>query len=259
MNRKFGLIFLLICGISCSHNSANKATNFDKIIFSTSECMIRCPVINIIISADGNVVFKGQGSSTKFGLFKGKISKKLYQQIEANFEKANIDGIKSTYRTLESDQRTVSTTFVKNGRIYKTVDDYGEIAPESFRSSYAPLENLYKTLLLAKDSVPKSIPFFEEITTSKLKNGNLVLDFTQSETFLLADYLKKGKITVNNFQPRFTLHFDYNEINPLYNVDTDGRFFKFIVKGKPIIIDIGFNFYDVNAKIWKWRKANAYD
>jgi hypothetical protein len=85
------------------------------------------------------------------------------------------------------------------------------------------------------------------------------LDFTQSETFLLADYLKKGKIIANHFQPRFILHFDHNVINPLYNVYTDGRFFKFIVKGKPIIIDIGFNFYDVNAKIWKWRKASQHD
>jgi hypothetical protein len=221
--------------------------------------MLPCSVTNIIIGADGNVVFKGQGNSTKYGMYTGKISKTLYQQIDANFEKANIDGVKNTYQTLESDQRTVSTTFVKNGQIYKTVSDYGELAPAAFSSCYTKLENLYKTLVLTKDSIPKSIPLFSEITTSKLKKGNMELDFTQSETFLLADYLKKGKIIANHFQPRFILHFDHNVINPLYNVYTDGRFFKFIVKGKPIIIDIRFNFYDVNAKIWKWRKASQHD
>lgn len=259
MKLKFGLLFLFVFFLSCSHNPANKAINFDKIIFSTSGCMLTCPVTNIIIGADGTVVFKGQGSSTKYGLYIGRIPKELYQRFDNNFRKANIDALKGKYQSQVSDQRTVSTTFVKNGRIYKTVDDYGEIAPASFRSSYAGLENLYKTLALTKDSIPKLIPLFEEITTSKLKKGNMVLDFTQSETFLLSDYLKKGEITINNFHPRFILHFDHDVINPLYNVETDGRFFKFIVKGKPVIIDIGFNFYDVNTKIWQWRQAGEYD
>jgi hypothetical protein len=104
-----------------------------------------------------------------------------------------------------------------------------------------------------------SIPLFIDITTSKLKKGNMVLDLTQSETFLLSDYLKKGKITINNFRPRFILHFDHDEINTLYEVDTDGRFFKFLVADKPVTIDIGFNFYDVNAKNWQWRRSNKYD
>jgi len=270
MNRLvISILFVVLYTSSCTHKQShtengkntlvNQATHFDEIIFSTSECMIPCPMTNIIISADGLVVFKGQGNSAKIGLYSGKISKELYQQIEKNFEKANIDGIKNRYQTLLSDQRTVSTTFVKNGRIYKTVYDYGEIAPKSFQSSYEPLENLYKTLNLTKDPVPKLIPLFDEITTAKLKKGNMVFDLTQSETFLLTNYLRKGKLTINNFLPCFTLHFDYGAINPLYNVDTDGRFFKFLVKSKPVIIDIGFNFYDVNAKNWQWRKATKFD
>jgi len=26
-----------------------------------------------------------------------------------------------------------------------------------------------------------------------------------------------------------------------------------------VTIDIGFNFYDINAKNWVWRKADKYD
>jgi hypothetical protein len=29
-----------------------------------------------------------------------------------------------------------------------------------------------------------------------------------------------------------------------------------LVNGKSITIDIGFNFYDVNAKNWIWRKVD---
>jgi hypothetical protein len=85
------------------------------------------------------------------------------------------------------------------------------------------------------------------------------LDLRQSETFLLFDYLRNGRISNNKFKTRFKLHTDYDPINPLYDIDTDGRFYTFVVKGKPVTIDIGFNFYDVNAKNWVWGKADKYD
>jgi hypothetical protein len=117
MNRQLVLIFLfLFCISSCAnsqnHNDKekyshpNKEINFDEIIFTTSECMLPCPVTNIIISADGSVVFKGEGNSTKKGLYVGKISKELFLRFENNFRKANIDALKSKYQSMVSDRQT---------------------------------------------------------------------------------------------------------------------------------------------------------
>ena len=269
MNRLFCLLFLITFCISCSNNqkqagkgksiSTTDAKYFDQIIFASSNCMKPCQMSNIIINSDGSIVYKGQGTSDKLGFYVGKLSKKTHQQLFDKFAKIDFDTIKTEYRSLGSDQQTVSTTFLKNGRIYRTIYDYGRRAPASLSSSYNTLENLYKIVDLKKLSSPGFIPHFNDITTAKLKKGNMVLDITQSETFLLSDYLRKGKITINNIHRRFILHVDYDEINPLYDVETDGRLYKFLVKGKPVTIDIGFNFYDLNKKNWQWRKATKYD
>jgi len=269
MNRIFILILFCLVSASCTNdqkqlaNARNilgkEAFKFDKIIFSTSNCMIECPMSNIIINADETVIFKGQGHITKKGLFTGKVTQKYFEQLENHFKKINFDSLKNKYETRVSDRQTISTTFVKNGRIYKTVYDYGRMAPDLFKSCYASLENLYQNIPLKKIHDPSFIPSFENITDSKLINDGKVVDLRQSETFLLMDYIRNGKILSNNFRVRFKLHTEYDAINPLYDIDTDGRYYKFLVKGKPVTIDIGFNFYDINAKNWVWRKADKYD
>jgi hypothetical protein len=220
--------------------------------------MIPCAMTNIIINANGAVVFKGQGETTKRGLFISSISSKLYQQIEDNFTKTNFDSLKNNYVSGVSDQRTFTTTFVKNGKIFKTVYDYGDIAPESFRLAYGTLDSLYEKILLKNIPDPAFIPSFQNITESTLKKNGMALDIRQSETFLLMNYLRTGKISGDLFKPRFKLH-TYFDIHPIYDIETDGRYYTFSVRGKLVTIDIGFNFYDVNAKNWLWRKATKYD
>ncbi|HEY2580497.1 MAG TPA: DUF6438 domain-containing protein [Mucilaginibacter sp.] len=236
----------------------NRTPNFDKIILSTSGCFGWCPISSTIINSNGTVVFKGLGYTGKKGLYTGVISKEHYQQLQDNFRKFNFDSLKTRYATLITDQQTISVTFVKDGKIYKSVEDYGRIAPYLFKWAYTPLEYLYQTIPLKK--VEKPNPLLNILIDSKLRLGNMVLDLNQSETFLLFDYLNNGKQTTVSFRPRFKLK-PYFDINTFSDIDTDGRFFTFAPKGdsKPITIDIGFNFYDVNSKIWQWRKAVEYD
>lgn len=72
------------------------------------------------------------------------------------------------------------------------------------------------------------------------------------------NYLRNGRMTNHNFVARFKMH-GFFEIHKSPEFNTDGRYYTFLFEGKPITIDIGFNFYDVNAKNWIWKKANEYD
>jgi hypothetical protein len=121
-----------------------------------------------------------------------------------------------------------------------------------------PLENLYQTTPLKSVASPEFIPKFNSITNSCLKKNDMILHFKQSETALLFEYLRTGKTSNNKFTPRFKLQPNFT-INSFPDIDTDGRFYRFITKGKSVTIDIGFNFYDVNIKNWEWRKAEKYE
>ncbi len=235
-----------------------KIPEFDKIILSTSTCFGTCPVTNTIINSDGTVIFKGILFTAKQGLFTGMISKQQYQQLQDNFRKVDFDSLKNAYVNGPTDQQTITTTFIKNGVILKSVEDYERQAPYLFAWAYVPVENLYQTIALKSVASPEFIPNFNSITDSKFKKGDMILHLKQSETSLLFDYLRTGKTSNHKFKPRFKLH-PYFDINSFPDMDTDGRFYTFVVKGKPITIDIGFNFYDENIKNWEWRKAEEYE
>jgi hypothetical protein len=236
----------------------NKTPAFDKIILSTSDCFGPCPILNIAVDKDGKVIFRGVRNTSKDGLYEGSISKKYYQYLQNSFRRMDFDSLKDTYISGVSDGQTVTTTFLRNGNIYKTVYDYRRIAPSLFRWAYLPLEYLYQNIPLKKIAYPDFMVDFEFVTNLSLTKGDSILELKQSETFLLFEFLRKAKIVNQGFKPRFKIH-SYFEINSSYDITTDGRFYIFLVKGKPVTIDIGFNFYDVNAKTWQWRKAGEYE
>jgi hypothetical protein len=234
-----------------------KSAQFDKIILSSSDCFGPCPITNTIINSDGTIIFKGVAFTSEKRLFTGIIPQEEYQRLQDNFCKANIDSLNTKYEAEWTDDQTITTTFVKNGKIYKTVYDYGRKAPYLFEWAYAPLMYLYQVNSLKKALYPE---FMSEsfVTDSKLRKGDSIMELKQSESFLLFDYLRKGKVYTGNFKPKFKLH-KYLDHSLFYDIKTDGRFYTFLVKGKPVTVDIGFNFYDANAKNWQWRKADKYD
>ena len=248
--------------VSYKHLSSKETSTpeFDEIILSTSDCFGPCPVSDIIIKKNGDVFFDGYLYTILTGLFEGKISTGGYRQLQNNFRKTDFGDLIDNYTSRISDSQTITTTFVKDGRIYKTVSDYARQAPELFRWAYVPLEYLYQTVPLRKVSKPDFLPLLDVLTkaTYELKNGDKVAGLNRSEAFLLCDYIRNGKISNNSVKVRFKLHPRW-ENHSFYNIDTDGRYFIFLNNGKPVTIDIGFNFYDVNEKIWMWRKATEND
>lgn len=234
----------------------NPPPQFDKIILSASGCMVGgCPMADVLIDTSGLVLFNGMEFTEPKGLFKGRISKKLYHQLQDNFRKADFDSLKNEYTDGSSDEMTISTTFVKNGKIYKSVSDHGIQAPPAFRQAYDQLEYLYQSIPSQKTENDRLGQYSDIIDESKLFKGDSVLRFKLSESFLLLDYLRNGKISTNKFKPLFQYR-TYYSYNKLHEIATDGRFFIFIPRGKtkPVTIDIGFNFIDINFKNAKWDK-----
>ena len=236
----------------------NNTPEFDQIVLSTSGCYGPCSVASTIINTDGTVLYNGLFYTAKKGLFTGSITKAQYVQLQNNFRNTDFSLLKNSYNVGWTDDETISTTFVKNGKIYKSVNDYGGAAPKPFAWAYTPLRYLYQNLTLKSVTAPKTIPSLDYANRAHFKTVNMAMDLTQSETFLLFYYLQKGKVSNVNFKPRYKLNAYFN-LQKVPGIDTDGRFYKFEVNKKLIIIDIGFNFYDVNASNWQWRKINEYD
>lgn len=242
------------------HYNIKKYSNidFDKIVLSTSGCYGSCPIMSIILNNDGSVVFKGMGHTGKKGSFIGKITREQFQRLQNDFFTTNFDSLQNSYRGSWTDDETISTTFIKNDKIYKTVHDYGRQAPYLFTWAYIPIRYLYQHMALKAISQPTFFPRFNELRGSDFRLNGSIAVMTESETFLLFDYLRNGQVSNSDFKSRYKLHVEFSDF-PYYDIDTDGRLYKFIVNGKPITIDIGFNFYDVNVKNWQWRKITEYD
>ena len=247
--------------LSYSRISPNTVTapQFDEIIVSTSGCFGWCPRSNTVIRSDGTVIFQGLMYTRNKGLYMAKIPTVMYQKLQDNFRRANFKTLKNNYTASISisDQETICTTFIKEGEIYKSVSEYAHTAPELFRWAYLPVEYLYQEVHLKEISDLKSIPSFSCICDANFCKGNMVCDLKQSETFLLLNYLRNGKISITRFNPVYKMHTFYDDINRLPDIETDGRFYRFTTNGKPVTI--GFNFYDVNLKNWVWQKSNEYD
>ncbi len=231
----------------------NNTPEFDQIILSTSGCFGTCPVSNTMINADGSVIFNGRFYTTKKGLFTGTITKAQYKQLQDNFRNTDFNLLKNDYNVRWTDDETISTTFVKNGKIYKSVNDYGSAAPYQFTWAYAPLRYLYQSIALKSMIVPEATSSINYPNGVYLKTANMGMALTQSETFLLFYYLQKGKVSNATFKSRYKLSSPFYIKKP-HDIDTDGRFYKFEVNKKSIIIDIGFNFLDTNEKNWHWQK-----
>jgi len=238
--------------------SKTKTPEFNKIVLSTSDCLGPCPISSTVINSDGTIMFSGLEFATISGLYTGNISKLKYNELQDNFRKMDFDSLKSFYDDRITDQQTTSVTFVKNGEIYKTVHDYARVAPLVFRWAYVPLENLYQQVPLHRILPPSYMLYFDKMMNVTFINGDKALRLEQSETFLLMEYLQHGKICNKRFAPRYEMH-GFFTINKFPEAVTDGRYYTFEKKGKPTTVDIGFNFYDINAKNWQWQKANKYD
>lgn len=255
----------------------NVKPTFDKIIVSTSGCYGSCPVSNTMINSNGKVTFFGERYTLKTVFFEGIISQSIYQDLEKNFRKIDIDSISTNFNIGSTDQEEITVTFIKGDSIYKTISDYGNAGPQELIWAFIPFRFLYQKINLKP--LPKTnLPFYPALNFLKFEMGKKELVLPQSESFLLWDYLRKGKISNKTVKKRFNLGFELNytwfpsveeenngqgyNIEPnkaLKEIITDGQLFQFLLEGKePVTIDLGFNFFDRNYSIKDFKLKEYY-
>lgn len=220
---------------------------FDKIILTSSGCFGPCRISSVVLNDNGIVYFNNQFYTEKNGTFISKISKNQFLDIERKFNKVNIDTLKNQYSFNATDGNTISVTFIKNGKIYKTITDYKSQSPTSFRQAYIELEYLSQSVNLKNINLPSELDFFMIFSFSEKNNK---IELKDSEGVFLISELMKSKIVTNSFNPKYAisfLKFSSNNNNKLMHIYTDGRYYKFIFSNKKEIIrDLGYNFIDLN-------------
>lgn len=248
-----------------------EVNDFDQIVFSSSGCYGSCPIINISVDKNGYVLFQGEGYVKSLGFFATMIDEKTTNHIFEKFKRAKPLELLDVYAVEHTDNQSITTTFIKNGEIIKTIDDYGLAAPAELIWAYIPISGIHNSKEL--DSLPLDKSFYPELHYFTFKKDNLILPLEKSESFYLWTELKKSKQTEKQINAEYILGFrdDYTywESEPnkegqheyeIKSITTDGQFYKFEFKGEnPITYDLGYNFIDRNFKTTDFRKPYEWE
>jgi len=231
--------------------------DFDQIIYSNSGCYGSCPIIDISIDKNNRIVFQGEGYVKKLGFYEGQINNKLKKYIFDKFKKANPLRQQNNFDINSTDNKCITTTYIKNGKIIKTIRDYGGIGTSELTWAYVPIANLYSKINL--NHISEDEPFYPKYHYYTFVKDELILPLEKSESFYLWTELKKSEITSQEFNPDYAIKFtwNYHYIGPDANkrehkfeykeITSDGRFFKFEYKNAPpITYDLGYNFIERN-------------
>jgi hypothetical protein len=240
---------------------------FDKVVISYQSDRLNGDDIDMLMDSSENILYRDV-STGDFKIFSGNLSKGKYKELREAFNQVNLDHLKDAYFPSDkAEHPSFNITFVKNDRIYKNISDYDGVAPLEFISAYRPLIYLGNSLNLKHLQLPYYLQNFEDLNSMTLETDNSSISFKRPQQFLLFNYLKEGKLCSTPFKKRFVLRVRCN--HPLHYPDanfkglpkfrpfqgreemppivTDGRYFKFAMNGKECTVDIGFNFYDMNA------------
>ena len=240
--------------------------DFDQIIYSSLGCYGSCPILDISITKEGAVLFQGEGYVKSLGFYVGHLDRQTTQTIFDKFRKANPLALEYSYAVDHTDDQTLTTTFIQNGKIVKTIDDYGMAGPKELIWAYMLLSNIHDMMHL--DSLPNDEPFYPKLHSYTFKRDNFVLPLAKSESFYLWTALKKAKQVDKAFTSKyklvFTDNFDYWGPDPnearihqyeIKNVVTDGWHYKFEFEDREAITyDLGYNFLERNFSTANFKK-----
>lgn len=245
--------------------------DFDQIVYSSSGCFGSCPIIDISISKDGTILFQGEGFVKSLGFYSGNLDTKTKNYIFDKFRRANPLKLQDNYSVRHTDDQSLTTTYIQNGKIVKTIHDYGMAGTNELIWAYIPISNIHTTIKL--DSLPLDDPFYPKLHYFTFKRDGLILPLEKSESFYLLTVVKKSKQTDEKFKSKYKLTFSDNytywEPDPndvrhhkyeIKSVSTDGQFFKFEFRNEQsITYDLGYNFIDRNFKPTDFKKPNEWE
>ena len=229
-------------------------TQYDAIIVNRDYHGLGLAGINTTyINRKGEMYFKGSGFNTNEDHFIAKLDLKIVKPIFEKFDQNDIVNIKDSYPNTAPDSQNNTITFIKNGKIVKSIEDGSRSAPIYFYAAYNELSYLYQKVT-HYDTI--TFIFDNRVHFPSLESRMQKHSLYNSELFLLELELKKGKETTISFDPKYTLNFSYNNSGFLFNkIETDGRYYTFYYNDKTTkTIDLGYNFIEGNPILTKPRK-----
>jgi hypothetical protein len=220
--------------------------DFDKIIVTSSGCYGSCRVNSVVLDKTGEVVLDNYMFTEHNGVFTSKITPNHFLDIQKKFNKVDIDTLKNEYSMEATDGNSITVTFIKDGKIYKTINDYMSQSPASFRQAYTELIYLSQLIQVKQINLRPEFNFFT-ILFFNTKSGRI--NFSDAEGIYLKAELMKSKIVTTPFEPLFEI--SYLDISKskkkLIQITTDGRYYKFKFNDKKEVIrDLGYNFVEEN-------------
>lgn len=229
-------------------NNYNNSTLYDAIVVDREGGFGCCGINTTYINRKGEMYFKGLGYNTNEKDFKTQLDLKTVTQIFDNFDKMDILKMDDSYHRSVTDAQSNSISFIKNGKIVKSIQDYANKAPLDFFAAYNELSYVYQKVKKKNDIV---FLFDNRIHFPSFENKKVQNKIYNSELFLLELELIKGKASDISFEPKYSLNFSNLNQGFLFNkIETDGRYYKFIYKNNTSkTIDIGYNFIEINPII----------
>ncbi len=235
-------------------NTYNDTTQYDAIIVNRDYIGLGLTGINTTyINRKGEIYYKGSGFNTNEDHFIAKLDLKTVKPIFEKFDQIDIFKMKNSYQRSVTDAQNNTITFIKNGKIVKTIQDYARKAPIDFYAAYNELSYLFQK---ATHYNTVNFIFDNRVDFPSLENKTFKHTLYNSELFLLDLELRKGKVTTTSFEPKYTLNFSYyNQGFLFHKIETDGRYYTFYYNDNTTkTIDIGYNFIDANPILTKPRR-----
>ena len=251
--------------------SLDSIIEYDQIVYSSSGCYGSCPILDFSLNQEGEFLFQGEGYTDALGFFRGKLTEKQTDFIFNKFRKSDVINIAKAYYASHTDDQSITTTYLKNGKIIKTIHDYGMSGPNELVWAYIAISNAYKLTTL--DTISIDEPFYPKLHYFSFRRDSLILSLEKSESFHLWTELKNSdtlnKIFTSEYELYFRPNYTYSGPEPnrsrqytleLKSIKTDGRFFSFHFKNeKTITYDLGYNFVDRNFNQEDFRKPKEWE
>lgn len=220
----------------------SKEKFFDQVFISSSGCYGCCPANNVIINRAGILIFDGIANNSKNGIFTARISESQFNEVETNFKKVNFERLKNHYKSGWTDQDEVIVTFVKDGKIFRTISDYGQASPTEFFWAYEKARYLYQKLQL------------DTMNGNHFEYGLGDIRFEYNRKFLRLNYVQSiclwnlftdAKETDVSFIPKYKVKYVGNK--NYKKIETDGQIYRFTMQnGISKTYDLGFDFFERN-------------
>ncbi|WP_313806117.1 DUF6438 domain-containing protein [Flavobacterium sp.] len=230
-------------------------SDYDAIVVENGACFGSCPINSTYLHKNGDFIFTGEQHNTINENFYCKLNGTTVSKIFHDFSKVDIKSLNNNYFKPVTCSKSTSISFLKNGKIIKTIRDYAESAPIDLLLAMEELSYLYQK---AEVNNLEDNLFDAELKMGGFKNNKINYRLNDSEFSYLQICLNRAKKTQTSFTEKYRLtfiepQFVYKE-GKIKNIFTDGRHYKInYLDNTTTTVDLGYNFIEQNPIITQKR------